>query len=134
VPDPRRGSTLHGVAGDLLQLRTAELTAAARILSVGEVELLSYPDARLPDIDLPELAAHAATAARRVHADGIIGFDLNGVTGPPDHAHATAAAVHAAESLEVPVLGGTVPDTVADQLRHEHGAPFDGYPDADIVC
>lgn len=125
-------STLHGIAGDLLQLRTAELTAAADILRLHHVELLTYPDGRLPDINLTQLATHVETAALRVHADGIIGFDSNGVTGHPDHAHATAAAVHAAETLDLPVLGWTVPDTIADQLRHEHGAPFDGYPAAQI--
>lgn len=125
-------STLHGVAGDLQQLRTAELTAAADILGAGEVQLLSYPDGRLPEIDLDKLATHVTAAARRVHADGIIGFDLNGVTGHPDHAHATAAAVRAAEDLDLPVLGWTVPHAVAEQLRHEHGAPFDGYPADEI--
>lgn len=125
-------STLHGVAGDLLQLRGAELAAAADILGAGEVQLLSYPDGRLPEIDLDELATHVTAAARRAEADGILGFDLNGVTGHPDHAHATAAAVRGAQELGLPVLGWTVPHAVAEQLRHEHGAPFDGYPDEEI--
>jgi LmbE family N-acetylglucosaminyl deacetylase len=125
-------STLHGITGDLPQLRAAELAAATDILGLHEVELLAYPDGRLSDIGLHELAAHVMTAARRVTAGGIIGFDLNGVTGHPDHAHATAAAVLAADALDLPVLGWTVPDAVARQLRLEHGAPFEGYPDTEI--
>lgn len=125
-------STLHGVAGDLTELRAEELTAAAAALGLHRVTLLAYPDGRLPEVDLDELAAHVVTAAHDVDADGIIGFDLTGVTGHPDHAHATAAAIRAAEDLALPVLGWTVPDTVAATLREEHGAPFDGYDESEI--
>lgn len=125
-------STLHGVEGDLLQLRERELAAAADILGVRHVQLLTYPDGRLADIDLDELAAHVSAAARHAEADGMLGFDLTGVTGHPDHAHATAAAVRAAEDLDVPVLGWTLPQAVADQLREEDGAPFDGHPAGEI--
>jgi N-acetylglucosamine malate deacetylase 2 len=97
-----------------------------------DVTLLAYPDGGLPDVDLDELAAHVATAAHDVGVDGIIGFDLTGVTGHPDHAHASAAAVRAANTLDLPVLGWTVPARVAEQLRDEHGAPFDGHPETEI--
>lgn len=125
-------STLHGVPGDLAQLRADELAAAARVLGLDAVELLAYPDGRLTEVGLDELAEHVAAAARSLGVEGLVGFDLTGVTGHPDHAHATAAAVRAAERLDLPVLGWTVPDTVARQLRAEHGAPFDGHAPADI--
>ena len=125
-------STLHGVAGDLTELRAEELAAAAAALGLDDVTLMTYPDGRLPAVDLDVLAAHVVTTARDVEADGIIGFDLTGVTGHPDHAHATAAAIRAAEDLALPVLGWTVPDTVAATLRDEHGAPFDGYHESEI--
>jgi N-acetylglucosamine malate deacetylase 2 len=125
-------STLHGVAGDLTELRAEELTAAAAALGLHNVALLSYPDGRLPEVDLDQLAMHVVTTAQEVEADGVIGFDLTGVTGHPDHAHATAAAIRAANALDLPVLGWTVPGTVAEQLRDEHGAPFDGYAECDI--
>jgi len=83
-------------------------------------------------VGLDQLAAHVVTTARDVGADGIIGFDLTGVTGHPDHAHATAAATRAADTLDLPVLGWTVPGTVAATLRDEHGAPFDGYHETEI--
>lgn len=125
-------STLHGVTGDLTQVRTGELAAAAKALGVHDVVLRSHPDGRLPEVDLDELAAQVVTTARGVGADGLIGFDLTGVTGHPDHAHATTAAVRAAEVLGLPVLGWTVPDTVAATLREEHGAPFDGHAGTEI--
>lgn len=125
-------STVRGVEGDLLQIRSAELASAADVLGLHDVELLTYPDGRLSDIDLPQLATDVIAAAQRVQADGLIGFDLNGVTGHADHAHATAAAVHAAHALDLPVLGWTIPEGVAQQLRDEHGAPFDGYPAEEI--
>jgi N-acetylglucosamine malate deacetylase 2 len=125
-------STLHGVAGDLTELRADELAAAATALGLHDVALLAYPDGRLPEIDLDQLAADVVSAARRVSADGIIGFDLTGVTRHPDHAHATAAAVRAVTALGLPVLGWTVPETIAEQLRDEYSAPFDGHAEADI--
>lgn len=125
-------STLHGVAGDLTELRAEELTAAAAALGLHDVELLAYPDGRLPEVDLDELAGRVVTTAREAGADGLIGFDLTGVTGHPDHAHATAAALRGAVVLDLPVLGWTVPDTVAGQLRDEYGAPFDGYAESEI--
>lgn len=125
-------STLHGVEGDLTELRADELAAAAEVLGLHDVTLLAYPDGRLTEVPLDELAAEVLTVARDIGADGVIGFDLTGVTGHPDHAHATAAAVSAAEMLDLPVLGWTVPDTVAAQLRAEHGAAFDGHSEAEI--
>ncbi|GAA6527452.1 PIG-L family deacetylase [Intrasporangium sp. DVR] len=125
-------STLHGVAGDLLELRAAELSAAANVLGLREVELLTFPDGGLSEVDLGRLAAHVIDSAQRVGADGIIGFDVNGVTGHADHARATAAAIEAAEACDLPVLGWTVPDGVAGRLRAEHGAPFEGYADEAI--
>ncbi|HET6949116.1 MAG TPA: PIG-L family deacetylase, partial [Acidimicrobiales bacterium] len=40
-------STLHGVAGDLADVRAGELAAAGAVLGVTEVELLDYPDGHL---------------------------------------------------------------------------------------
>lgn len=125
-------STLHGVSGDLTELRAEELAAAAAALGLRDVALLAYPDGRLPEVDLDELAAHVVTTARDVGADGLIGFDPTGVTGHPDHTHATAAAIHAADTLDLPVLGWTLPDTVAEQLSAEHGAPFEGHTETEI--
>ncbi|HEX6196003.1 MAG TPA: PIG-L deacetylase family protein [Jiangellaceae bacterium] len=125
-------STLHGVAGDLTELRSGELAAAAAVLGLHDVTLLAYPDGALSEVDLDRLAAEVTGTVGDVGADGIIGFDLSGVTGHPDHAHATVAAVRAGNTLDLPVLGWTVPDTVAQQLRREHGARFVGHAETEV--
>jgi LmbE family N-acetylglucosaminyl deacetylase len=59
-------------------------------------------------------------------------FDEGGVTGHPDHVHATRAAVVAARGLGLPVLGWTVPEAVARALNTEFGAAFRGRRDEEI--
>lgn len=76
-------STLRGVPGDLTELRADELSAAAAALGLHNVALLAYPDGRLPEVDLDQLAVHVVTTARHADADGLIGFDLTGVSGHP---------------------------------------------------
>ncbi len=125
-------STLHGVEGDLADLRADELAAAAKALGLQGVTLLAHPDGGLADVPVDQLLPEVLRAARHVEADGLIGFDLTGVTGHPDHAAATAVAVRAAERLDLPVVSWTLPLAVAERLRAEHGAPFDGHADADI--
>ncbi|HQR27132.1 MAG TPA: PIG-L family deacetylase [Nocardioides sp.] len=121
-------STLHGVPGELDQVRSQELAAAAAVLGVAEVSLLGHPDGRLAGVDLDRLRGEVTAAARATGAQGLLVFDRTGVTGHPDHAHATLAALAAAEVLDLPVLGWTIPDTVAVRLRAEHGVVFDGHP------
>jgi len=124
-------STIHGVTGDLATLRAAELAEAARALGLGSTLLREYADGALaaqPD----RLAADVLATATGRRVDGMVAFDPSGVTGHPDHAAATAAALSAAEVLDLPVLGWTLPDAVADQLNGELGASFHGHA-ADAV-
>lgn len=125
-------STLHGVAGDLAELRARELADAAEVLGLDAVTLLDHPDGALQDVPADRLADDVLRAVRAADADGLVGFDLTGVTGHTDHAAATAAAVRAADRLDLPVLGWTVPRTVAERLQVEYGAPFVGHDDPDI--
>ena len=125
-------STLHGVQGDLATVRAAELADAAAVLGVDPVQLAGYPDGALTEIDLDDLSAHAIDLAGKVGADGLLVFDTSGVTGHPDHARATVAALAAADALGLPVLGWTVPTTVATTLNKEYGAGFTGHDPADI--
>ena len=67
----------------------------------------------------------AAAAAR---AAGLLVFDPSGVTGHHDHGAASAAALLAAAGLNLPVLGWTLPDSVATQLNRECGTGFVGHP------
>ena len=125
-------STLHGVEGDLTGIRAAELRAAADTLGVAEVELMDFPDGGLASMPLEELAAAVGMVATRHQVEGLLGFDLSGVTGHPDHAAATRAAVAVGERLGLPVLGWTLPMAVAQQLNEEFGAGFVGHTDAEI--
>jgi N-acetylglucosamine malate deacetylase 2 len=61
-------------------------------------------------------------------ADGVIVFDRSGVTGHPDHAAATAAALRVAARVGLPALEWTLPQAVAATLNAELGANFTGHP------
>ena len=59
-------------------------------------------------------------------------FDEGGITGHPDHIHATAAAMAVADDLELPVLAWTLDRHVADTLNTEFDAHFVGRTDSEI--
>lgn len=119
-------STLHGVDGDLAEVRARELADAADALGVTSVELRDFPDGALPTIDIDALARIVVEAGAAVGADGLLTFDDTGITGHPDHQHATLAATTAGAELGIGVLGWTIPERVAEQLRTELGAGFIG--------
>ena len=121
-------STL-GPPGDLdalADVRAAELAAAARVLGLRGHEMLAYPDGRLAEIPVADLAAHVVTAARRQGTDLLVVFDEGGVTGHPDHQHATHAALTASDHLNIPVLAWAVREPVAATLNAELGTSFRG--------
>lgn len=66
-------STLHGVAGDLNDIRAGELAAAAKVLAVSTVELCSYPDGRLAETPTHELAVPVIELAHRFGSQGLLG-------------------------------------------------------------
>lgn len=119
-------STLHGRPGDLRIVRAEELRAAAAVLRVDAVRLLDEADGDLAQADPGCLAAEVVTAAHHHVADGLLVFDLGGVTGHPDHDAATRAALAAARPLGLDVLAWTLPTPVAATLHSESGAPFVG--------
>lgn len=125
-------STIHGVEGELAELRELELQNAAAELGVRSSTLLAHPDGALGTVDADELADEVARAASGMSADALVVFDDSGVTGHPDHRAATAAAVRAARRLGIPVLAWTLPRTVAEQLNREYAASFHGHDEAEI--
>ena len=130
--DPIRAATaihVHGVAGNLAEVRGRELAAAARILGVADLTPRDYPDGAL---DQYVAAARSAKLIEGVGADGLLAFDPSGVTGHRDHAAASAAALLAAADLHLPVLGWTLPDLVATQLNRESGSGFVAHAAVDI--
>lgn len=124
-------STLHGVAGDLTTLRAAELREAARVLGAGTAILREHPDGSLGR-RVDELVRDIVETATEVGARGLLVFDPSGVTGHPDHAAATAAALRAAAELDLPVLGWTLPVAVAERLNEEMETAFVGH-EADAI-
>jgi LmbE family N-acetylglucosaminyl deacetylase len=125
-------STVHGVPGDLARIRADELETAAGLLGAGCVRMLAYPDGALSTVELQDLAAQVVELAGAVAAEGIVAFDVDGVTGHPDHVRATAAALRAADSLGLRVLGWTLPAEVAETLVDENGPGFTGHESDDI--
>ena len=108
--------------------REQELSQAGAELGAASVTLLDYPDGRLAEIAPDELAAHAAAAAARGRAGGLLVFDETGITGHPDHRAATAAAVLAGQRAGLPVLAWALTQAVAGQLKAETGHDFAGQP------
>jgi len=125
-------STLHGVAGELRSIRAAELAAAGAVLGVTHVELLDCPDGNLKAQPLDELASHVTRVAHVVGASVLLVFDHGGITGHPDHQHATDAALRATATLGLPVLAWVIPGKVARLLNEEFATTFVGRGDDDL--
>jgi N-acetylglucosamine malate deacetylase 2 len=123
---------LGGRPDDLADMRAAELADAARVLGLRHCELLAYPDGQLAETPVAALAAHVVRVARRQGAELLVVFDDGGVTGHPDHQHATRVALAAAADLDVGVLAWAVPEPVAATLNAEHGTDFRGRSAAEI--
>jgi LmbE family N-acetylglucosaminyl deacetylase len=121
-----------GDLGDPGDVRAAELADAARLLGLDHCELLTHPDGRLAEIPVAVLAAHVLAAAQRQRAELLVVFDHGGVTGHPDHQHATRAAVAAAAHLDIDVLAWAVPEPVATALNTELGTDFRGRPATEV--
>jgi LmbE family N-acetylglucosaminyl deacetylase len=125
-------STLHGVAGDLREVRAGELAEAARRLGLAHVTLLDEPDGALGVAGTERLVTAVLRETDSHGADGLVVFDDDGVTGHPDHVAATRAAVTAAQGAGLPVLAWALPAGVSSALRAEFGAPFGGRPEDQI--
>lgn len=124
-------STLHGVRGDLREVRAHELRAAASVLGLTAVHLGEEADGRLSDRPVGDLAAQVVQVVAGHRADVLLCFDEGGVTGHPDHDAATRAAVAAhdllaAEGPAPAVIAWALPEAVAAELRRGTGAPFVG--------
>lgn len=119
-------STLGPKTAELARRRADELEAAAAVLGIRWLRLLSYSDGRLSESGLDELSAEVEDAALAGAVDCLLVFDESGITGHPDHRHATAAARAAAGRLDLPVLAWTLCRSVADALNVEFGTGFAG--------
>ena len=114
-------SSTLGAGINLSAMRRDELAAASNALGVADAVLRHHPDGELSSVCRHVLAGEVIDEIGATRAEGILVFDDSGVTGHPDHAAATAAAVQAAEVLDLPVLAWVLPTQVARQLNEELG-------------
>ncbi len=119
-----------GASSDLADRRSRELRSAAQILGISQLTIHHHPDGELDTVDPDRLVADVLAVAGE--ADGLLTFDLGGITGHPDHQRATEAAVAAGQQLGIPVLAWAIPREVAERLRVEYGVPFVGRADTEI--
>jgi LmbE family N-acetylglucosaminyl deacetylase len=113
-------------------VRASELREAASVLGLRGHEVLTYPDGHLAELPVTVLAAHVVDAAQRQGSELLVVFDEGGVTGHPDHAAATHAALAAADQLGLPVVAWAVREPVATTLDAELGTNFHGRCAIDI--
>ncbi len=119
-------STLGTNTAHLARRRADELEAAAAVLGIRLLRLLAYPDGRLSEAGIEELSAEVEDVATAGSVDCLLVFDESGITGHPDHRHATAAARATAARLDLPVLAWTLPTTITEALNVEFGTAFVG--------
>ncbi len=114
-----------GTGQDLVATRREEVLAAAEVLGLRSVRLEALPDGGLPALPADELTLLVAEELRGARL--LVGFERLGVTGHPDHAAATAAALRVAAARALPSLEWGVAEEIATQLRERLGAPFAGF-------
>jgi LmbE family N-acetylglucosaminyl deacetylase len=112
-----------GSAASLAGLRTAEPAAAARVLGIAEVELADRPAGGPHRVPPPELRATGRRAPVAHHADGLLVFDLTGVTGHLDHRDARLTALAPAAAVDLPVLDGAARRPAARLHASHAGSP-----------
>jgi LmbE family N-acetylglucosaminyl deacetylase len=99
----------HPGRARLGEIREAELRAAAKVLRIGDVTILGYPDGRLDQVEPREILDTLVRQIRRVRPQVVLTFSPDGSYGHPDHiaiCQLTTAAVVASAD---PRFDGTEP-------------------------
>lgn len=122
------GTSRDGLGGR----RAIELEAAASVLGIPTMRLLSYEDGHLSEVGVEVLSVEIDEFASELSIDSLLVFDERGITGHPDHQAATAAARAAAGRHGLPVLAWTLPRSIAEALNAEFGAGFIGRDPSEI--
>lgn len=125
-------SALNEKSSALGELRRTELMTAGQVLGVTQVDLLEYPDGALNIQPLDELGDRITVYSQKIDPAVLLVFDHGGITGHPDHQHATHAALRAAPALALRVLAWAIPDKVARVLNYEFSTNFVGRDEAEI--
>jgi len=124
--------SLHAAPGDLATLRGSGVASADDVLGATRAKLRVKPDGALSEVCQAKLANEVVAAAGVSHPEGLLVFDTAGLTGHLDDKAAAAAGLLAADSLNLPVLGWTLPEIVAAQLNREYGVSDIVHRDGDI--
>lgn len=124
MSDPGEASTLGATAHDLVTVRADELADASNELGIARSVLANHPDGALVRQSLWQLVDEVVRAVDEHQPDVVVAFHPAGVTGHPDHQQATQAALRAAASYRVPLLGWYVLPDVAAALNREFGSVF----------
>ena len=66
------------------------------------------------------------------HPSHLLVFDPDGVSGHPDHRHATQAALTAARATGLPVLAWGLPRSIAQRLNADLNTAFTGRDPAEL--
>ncbi len=113
-PDGLKPESAGHDAAATVEVRLRELREAARLLSIGDLELLGYRDSGMmgwPQNDDPnsfwrtpleEAVDRIAELMERHHPEVVITYDDKGLYGHPDHIQAHRAALGAAEKTGIP--------------------------------
>ena len=98
--------------GDPDAVEVARAPGTAVVLDASPVALtvLDHPAGALDEVCRTRLATDIVVAAGAARAEGLLVPDQSGIPGHPDHVATTAAALLAAESADLPVLGWTQPE------------------------
>src|SRR5690242_17932013 len=107
-----------GNGGDPVEVgrvREAELRAAAAVLGIREVSILSYADAAVDNVE-PAIAVRAVVShIRRIQPDLVVTFGPDGAYGHPDHiaiSQFTTAATLCAADCGYRMDDGSLPDSL----------------------
>jgi LmbE family N-acetylglucosaminyl deacetylase len=126
--------TLEEASGDLATLRGAELASGTDVLGPVRVTMQDCPDGALGELCQTKLAHEVVAKADSCHPDGLLVFDARAVPGQLDHVSARSVGLLAAQTLDLPVLGWTLSETVAHKLRREFGVSVAGHQDEQVTC
>jgi LmbE family N-acetylglucosaminyl deacetylase len=116
--------TMDEAPADLATLRGAEQARAAEVLGPNRVQMQDCANERRGEACQMKLATEVVVAAHYCHPDGLLAFDTPALSDHLEHVAATSAGLLAAETLDLPVLGWTLSETVAAQLSRQFGTSF----------
>lgn len=119
--------TLNEAPGDLAALRGAEIASAADVLGPVRFKMEDCSDGALGELCQTTLTKVVVNTADSCHPDGLLVFDTLALPGHLDHVAAAAVAIRAAETLDLPVLGWTLPEQAAARMRGDFGKSSTGH-------